>query len=291
MNNSGNCWQVCFAPLAEIPPFFEEFLQDYFEVVTDNYSDDGTDNFVGYQRTAFDEADFRQQAQNWHIILPDFHAELLTSDNWLKENIIRFAPLEVGEFMIYGIHETEAPQTNKLPLQIYAATAFGSEHQTTKSCLLALSDLYRQKIDHRQILDVGCGSGILSLGAAKLWQAETKVTAVDIDEEAVWVTRKNAKNNQLEQIITAGLSNGYQSDLVKTNAPYNLIFANILARPLIEMAPDLAAHLCPGGYAILSGFIKDQEEWVIDAHQKQGLELIKIYEMDNWRAALMEKKA
>ena len=91
--------------------------------------------------------------------------------------------------------------------------------------------------------------------------------------------------------ITAGVSNGYQSELVSKNAPYDIIFANILARPLIEMAPDLAQNLKSGGFCILSGFVGDQENWVIKAHEEQGLSLVKIYEMDNWRAALMEKKA
>lgn len=290
MHNSGNCWQISFAPQFDVSPLWEEFLQEYFEVIANNYGDDGSDNFVGYQRHPFDEQEFKSLAQAQGFEVPPYTAELLSSDNWLKENVIRFAPLEVGEFLIYGIHEENQPQSDKLPLRIYAATAFGSEHQTTKSCLLALSDLYRQQASHRQILDVGCGSGILSLGAAKLWQHQTHVTAVDIDEEAVWVTRQNAEDNNLEQFITAEQSNGYNSEIVKNNAPYDIIFANILARPLIEMAPDLSAHLKTGGYAILSGFIGEQEDWVIDAHKAQGLELIKIYEMDNWRAALMEKK-
>lgn len=290
MSNSGNCWQISFAPLSEVPPLFEEFLQEYFEVITDNYGEDGSDNFVGYQRQAFDQADFCQQAAKWNLTLPGFKSELLSSDNWLKDNVIKFDPLEVGEFMIYGIHETTAPATSKLPLKIYAATAFGSEHQTTKACLLALSDLYQRNIPHQQILDIGCGSGILSLAAAKLWTNRTQITSVDIDQEAVWVTRQNAQDNQLESFITADLSDGYRSNLVQKSAPYDLIFANILARPLIEMAPDLASHLKTGGLAILSGFIAGQEEWVIDAHRQQGLELVKIYELDNWRAALMEKK-
>ncbi len=290
MHNSGNCWQIKFAPQFEFSPLWEEFLQEYFEVIADNYGDDGSDNFVGYQRHPFNEQEFLQLAHAQNFEVPPFTVELLSSDNWLKENVIRFAPLEVGEFLIYGIHEEKQPSSSKLPLRIYAATAFGSEHQTTKSCLLALSDLYQQNVSHQQILDVGCGSGILSLGAAKLWQEQTHVTAVDIDEEAVWVTQQNAKDNQLDKFITATQSNGYQSDIVKNNAPYDIIFANILARPLIEMAPDLSTHLKTGGYAILSGFIGDQEDWVINAHKNQGLELIKIYEMDNWRAALMEKK-
>jgi len=290
MHNSGNCWQISFAPQFDVSPLWEEFLQEYFEVVANNYGDDGSDNFVGYQRDKFNEQEFQSLAQAQGFEIPAYKTELLSSDNWLKENVIRFSPLEVGEFLIYGIHEEKQPQSNKLPLRIYAATAFGSEHQTTKSCLLALSDLYHQQAPHQHVLDVGCGSGILSLGAAKLWQQETHITAVDIDEEAVWVTRQNAQDNNLEQFITAEQSNGYKSEIVKNNAPYDIIFANILARPLIEMAPELSAHLKTGGYAILSGFIGEQEDWVINAHKAQGLELVKIYEMDNWRAALMEKK-
>lgn len=290
MHNSGNCWQISFAPQFDVSPLWEEFLQEYFEVVANNYGDDGSDNFVGYQRDKFNEQEFQSLAQAQGFEIPAYKTELLSSDNWLKENVIRFSSLEVGEFLIYGIHEEKQPQSNKLPLRIYAATAFGSEHQTTKSCLLALSDLYHQQAPHQHVLDVGCGSGILSLGAAKLWQQETHITAVDIDEEAVWVTRQNAQDNNLEQFITAEQSNGYKSEIVKNNAPYDIIFANILARPLIEMAPELSAHLKTGGYAILSGFIGEQEDWVINAHKAQGLELVKIYEMDNWRAALMEKK-
>lgn len=102
---------------------------------------------------------------------------------------------------------------------------------------------------HAHILDVGTGSGILSLAAARLWRETAQITAVDIDEEAVIVTRGNAEDNGLEKFITAGVSNGYQSELVSKNAPYDIIFANILARPLIEMAPALAQNLKPGGFA------------------------------------------
>ena len=103
------------------------------------------------------------------------------------------------------------------------------------------------------------------------------------------VTRQNALDNNVSDFVTAEVSNGYQAEIVQKNAPYDIIFANILARPLIDMAPDLAAALKPGGYAVLSGFINDQEDWVVNAHTNQGLKLVKIYELDNWRAALMEK--
>lgn len=289
MNNAGSCWQIIFAAQETTPPLLEEFLEEYFEVVACDYNDDGQEIPIGYTSKDFDSRDFKKQAAARGIDLPEFCKKLLTSENWLKDNVIEFAPVEVEDFLVYGIHEKQAPKTAKLPIKIYAATAFGSEHQTTKSCLKAICELNRMKAPHANILDVGCGSGILSLGAAKLWGAETKITAVDIDQEAVWVTRQNALDNNVSDFVTAEVSNGYQAEIVQKNAPYDIIFANILARPLIDMAPDLAAALKPGGYAVLSGFINDQEDWVVNAHTNQGLKLVKIYELDNWRAALMEK--
>lgn len=290
MDNGGSCWQISFEPQAEYSEPMNNFMEEFFDVTVCNYTDDGLEQLVGYKGRHFKEDELRQTAAERGLDLPPFKCELLTSDNWLKDNVIRFAPAEVGEFMIYGIHETATPATDKLPLRIYAATTFGSEHQTTKSCLLALSELYRRKVPHQNILDMGCGSGILSLGAAKLWP-DANITAVDIDEEAVIVTLQNTRDNLLDSQIHAAVSDGYASALVRERAPYDIIMANILARPLIEMAPDLYQALKPGGYCILSGFVNDQEDWVVDAHRQQGLQLCKIYEMDNWRAALMEKRS
>ena len=140
----------------------------------------------------------------------------------------------------------------------------------------------------QKILDVGTGSGILALAAAKIW-TEAQVIAVDIDDEAVRVTEQNALDNGVEKQITASLSDGYQSDLVRQNAPYDVIFANILARPLIAMASDMVKSLKKGGYAVISGFIDEQTDWVVGEHEKNGLKLVKLYQKENWRAALLEK--
>ena len=289
MNNGGSCWQISFDPQKSYSEAMNNFMEAYFDVTACNYTDDGLEQLVGYKNRHFQKEEMYRAAAETGLKLPACRCELLTSENWLKDNVIRFAPAEVGEFLIYGVHEKTPPKTDKLPLRIYAATAFGSEHQTTKSCLLALSELYRRDTPHRNILDMGCGSGILSLGAAKLWP-DAKVTAVDIDEEAIIVTLQNAQNNSLDSQIRAVVGNGYAADMVKDNAPYDIILANILARPLIEMAPDLYKSLKPGGFCILSGFVSDQEDWVTDAHSRLGLRLCKTYEMDDWRAALMEKQ-
>lgn len=290
-DKSGSCKVVTFQPVEFLDTNTQEQLEEFFDVVSIDYTDDGLEQYKGYKDISFDEVSFQKFITEHNLSLPPYQLEFLESSNWLKDYVIQFAPVEVEEFLIYGIHEKEAPKTDKLALRIYAATAFGSEHQTTKSCLKAISELNKIQAPHANILDMGTGSGILSLAAAKLWGPETKITAVDIDEEAVWVTRNNAEDNNLQNIITAEVSNGYASELVKNNAPYDIIIANILARPLIDMAADLEKSLRPGGYCILSGFVSDQEDWVVKAHQDLGLNLIKIYELDNWRAALLEKKS
>ncbi len=284
-----SCWQISFFPQVPVSEEFENFLENYFEVTACNYDDDGNDEYIGYQSGNFNEDDMLKAAKEHQIELPQYKITHLESNNWLKDYVIKFSPFEVEDFLVYGIHEEQTPKTNLIPIQIYAATAFGSDHQTTRSCLKAISELHKQDFQADKILDVGCGSGILSLAAGKLWK-KAKITAVDIDEESVWVTQDNAKRNNLEKNISALPSNGYQNPQIKDNAPYNLILANILARPLIEMAPDLGKHLQSGGFCILSGFVKDQKDWVISEHQKQQLKLIRLYSLDNWRAALMQKE-
>lgn len=290
MNNLSSCKIVSFSPQQSTPIELSDFLDEYFEVTACNYTDEGKEEYVGYAAVNFDAADMEKAAVNAGIQLPSYKIELLENKNWLTENVIKFAPVETSKFCIYGIHEKQAPQTNKLLLQIYAATAFGSDHPTTKCCLQAISDLDDLGINRKNILDMGTGSGILSLACAKLWQKETPfITAVDIDDEAVNVTRQNASNNNLSQYFQIAQSDGYKSDLVKLNAPYDIIIANILARPLIEMAPKLAESLKPGGYCILSGFVDEQVSWVIDAHHKEGMSIVKTYNIDNWHAVLMQK--
>ena len=285
-----SCWQVSFHPEENLPNGFENFLDEYFEVNACNYQDEGLDEYVGYKSGEFREEDMLSFAQKLGIKLPPYQITFLESSNWLKDYVIKFSPFTTEDFMIYGIHETKAPQTDKIPLQIYAATAFGSDHQTTRSCLQAISDLYHQGFAPCSILDIGTGSGILSLASAKLWQGSCKILAVDIDEEAVWVTRQNAENNNLSTLIQAEMSDGFINPLIKQKAPYDLILANILARPLIEMSVSISNHLKTKGYVILSGFVEDQENWVIQSFEKTGMKLIKLYKQDNWRAALMQKK-
>ena len=281
-----SCWQISFFPKGNVSEEFLQFIEDFFEVNSQNYDDDGNDEYIGYC-TVFNEAEMLKQSS--HFQLPPYKAEKLESSNWLKDYVIQFSPFEVDNFLIYGIHESQVPKTDKIPLQIYAATAFGSDHHTTRSCLKAICELHQNGFLPHRILDIGTGSGILSLAAASLWP-NAEIIAVDIDEEAVLVTQSNAKNNNLDSHIVVAQSNGYQSPLTTANAPYDLILANILARPLLDMSVDTAKNLKTQGYAILSGFVDEQEQWVIGEHQQLGLNLSKLYKSENWRAALMQKE-
>ena len=135
---------------------------------------------------------------------------------------------------------------------------------------------------------MGCGSGILALSACKLWES-AQALGVDIDGEAVAVTLKNAADNKLDTQVHAIESNGFNNHLIDKRAPFQLIFANILARPLIEMAPDIAKNLQTRGWAVLSGFIDEQVDWIKQEYKKHGMTAIKILNDENWYAILMEK--
>ena len=286
--NFGNCKIIKFAPCEQVDEKLANFAEEFFEVVEINYTDDGKEQLVGYMRTDDDVSRLSAAAKQWEITLPEYVAEMLQGRDWLKENVIKFAPVEVDDFYVYGIHEKNVDTHGKIGIKVYAATAFGSEHQTTKSCLRGISDINRLTAAPQKILDVGTGSGILSLAAAKLWP-QSEIVAVDIDNESVNVTAQNAVDNNVASQITAVYSDGYAAAEVQKNAPYDVILANILARPLIAMAPDMAKHLKVGGYAVISGFIGEQTDWVVGEHEKYGLALQKIYAEDNWCAALLKR--
>ena len=286
---TGNSWQIIFAPLNGDNDRLCDFLEGYFGVMACNYTEDEKEEYVGYAANPIDEIALKRAAAEAEISLPDYRIEFVPATNWLTKNVIKFPPLITEHFCIYGIHEEKIPAPEKLALKIYAATAFGSgQHQTTRCCLQLLEKLNDRGIKADKILDMGCGSGILALSALKLWKNASAVAA-DIDEEAVIVALQNAADNNLSERFNAAAGDGYRNALVLQNAPYGLIFSNILARPLIEMAPSLAAALSLGGYAVLSGFIDEQTDWVLEAHRRCGLQEVEIIGIENWRAALMEK--
>lgn len=219
---------------------------------------------------------------------PACKTRVIEQKNWLKESLISFQPVDIGRYYVYGSHIKDPPPKDKIALKIDAATAFGSgEHFTTKGCLTAMQDI-SQKRSARKILDMGCGSGILSLAAAHTFHCP--IFATDIDAEAVRVTKANAKANNVAQFITAWHGDGYKPAKVRQNAPYDLVFSNILARPLTLMAKDLAKVLADDGLAVLSGMLENQEDWVVGAHAEVGLHLRKRYRLNGWTTLIVSKQ-
>jgi ribosomal protein L11 methyltransferase len=212
--------------------------------------------------------------------------ERLPDRDWVAESQAKLPSLKVGRFFIHGSHHKGAVPRGKLALEIDAGIAFGTgRHQTTRGCLELIESL--AATPPGRPLDLGCGTGILALAMARLWGV--RVLAADNDPDAVKVTKENAARNGLKPLVRVLRSEGYEAALLKRAAPFDLIVANILARPLIEMAPDLARHLAPGGRAILSGLLIEQEGEVLAAHRALGLRCEARRHHGDWSALLLRK--
>lgn len=214
------------------------------------------------------------------IALPQVSIEQLVQADWLLQVARDFPPLSIGRFFVHGAHVEELPNPSSISIQVDAGAAFGSgEHGTTRCCLEALQWLAQSR-RFPKILDMGTGSGILAIAAAKLWK--TDVLAVDLDPVSVRVTNENCKINRVRRFIKTGVSDGYSAMQVNRGAPYDLIIANILARPLIAFAPYLKQNLADGGVAVLSGLLVSQEKQVLAAHRVHGLSLKKKFTHQGW---------
>ena len=207
--------------------------------------------------------------------------------NWLAENRKSFPPLDIGRFWIYGNYVTDPVPHGKTGIKIDAGEAFGSgTHGTTHGCIMMLEKHCPDR-PNLKIADIGCGSGILAMAAAKLHPTAT-IIAVDNDQIAVNVAAENTVMNDVGFIKTA-CAEGYQHDLVSSHAPYDVILANILPTPLIEMSQDAAAALADGGIIILSGLTESHREKVVTAHEKLGLSLVDSFAYNDWVALVMRK--
>lgn len=214
------------------------------------------------------------------VTLPKAEILPVMKEDWLAKVARSFPPMNIGRFFVHGNHVTQSPPPGSIPIQVEAGAAFGSgEHGTTSCCLEAI-DYLAKKRSFSRVLDMGTGSGILAIAAAKIWN--TPVLAVDLDPVAVRVSEENAEINKVSQLVSCAVSDGYNSERVKRGAPYDLILSNILARPLVEFAPHLAKNLAPDGIAVLSGLLRTQEKQVLSAHLMQGLKLHKRFLGNEW---------
>jgi ribosomal protein L11 methyltransferase len=210
--------------------------------------------------------------------------ERLPERDWLAENRRAFPPLRIGRFFVHGSHWRGPVPAGAKAIEIDAATAFGTgEHPSTRGCLLALESLARRRRFHDP-LDIGTGSGILAIAAAK--RLRRPVVASDIDCAAARVARHHVRRNGLARRVRVLCAPGYRSRALRGRR-FDLVFANILARPLALMARDLAGALTPGGVAVLSGLLRRQEAMVMAAHRAQGLKLVRRIAIEGWSTLIL----
>lgn len=287
-------WRIRFSVHRDVVPVFENALEPLCDALT-IFGDDEDPSLKGmWELDAYSDGPMDMPKVHAALALaamitgtqePVVHVEHHAPRNWLVENLQTFPPIRAGRFFVHGSHWQDKIPAGSIPLLVDAATAFGTgEHQSTYGCLLALSDIAKRaepmRIGHGRGLDMGCGSGILAMAMAKLWKVP--VVATDIDEESVRVTRYNARLNGVADWMTCFPGDGFKSRQVPEGGPYDVICANILARPLCSMAKPLSAVLAPGGRVILAGLLERQEPMVLAAYRAQGLRLIRRYSLSPW---------
>jgi ribosomal protein L11 methyltransferase len=201
--------------------------------------------------------------------------------DWLKKVAADFPPLKIARWTVHGALHRGNVQNRLYALQIDATNAFGTgEHPTTRGCLLMLDKILKTGFRPRRMADIGCGSGILAMGCAQA--ARSEAVAVDLDPDSALIAARNVRANGLGTKIRVCRGCGYRTPLVREAAPYDLIMANIFARPLCGMAKDLKKNLRPGGIAILSGLLTAQAKGVISAHRMQGVVLMAQMTLGEW---------
>ncbi len=218
--------------------------------------------------------------------VPEIRIAALAEIDWVAESQSNLPAIRAGRFYLHGSHVIAPPPPASIPLLIDANVAFGTgRHETTRGCLLALEALAKAGFRPRRLLDLGCGSGILALGMARLWRRP--VLAADNDPAAVTVARTNARINRAGRLLRPLVSEGYRHRLLRASGPFDLIVANILAEPLAAMAAELRAHLAPGGRAVLSGLLVSQERLVLNPHRTQGLRLLQRLRLGEWSTLIL----
>ncbi len=213
----------------------------------------------------------------------------IDAEGWLARTQASFPPQEIGRcFLVQGTHDAGPRRPGRISLVLDAGLAFGSgEHGSTRGCLRAIEIAARRR--PRRVLDLGTGSGILAIAVASLLRRP--VLAADIDPWAVRTANRNAAQNHLAHLVRATLANGWNSRTIRLSGPYDLVLANILARPLCRMARDLAFNLAPGGTAILAGLLDSQARRVFSAHRRHGLVLEHVVPEGRWTTLMLRRPA
>jgi ribosomal protein L11 methyltransferase len=280
--------QLDHKPAEEVRFAFESALEPFGEAMSSFETDNGKGwliEVIGQSKPAVRDVAAALKPLGKH------HAKVdrVPDKDWLAESRKGLPEFRAGPFFFYGSHfKGKVPKT-LIGLEIDAGMAFGTgRHETTKGCLLAVAKLAKTR-KFKKPLDVGTGTGILAFGVARL--CKVNVLAGDNDADAVRVAKENAAVNKLTKQVRILKSDGYRAKAIRDNAPYDLVTANILANPLIELAPDLARVLAKDGRAVLSGLLREQEKDVLTAHEATGLALDFRLRLGDWSVLVLKKGA
>jgi ribosomal protein L11 methyltransferase len=215
--------------------------------------------------------------------------DTVEAKDWVKQSLEGLVPVPAGRFVVHGHHDRAKVPPNKLGIEIEAALAFGTGHHgTTRGCLLLLDQVLRSR-NPRRVLDLGSGTGVLAIAAAKALRRS--VLASDIDPLAAAVARDNARLNRVGNLVESICATGFAAPQFKARAPFDLVLANILANPLRQLATPLAGHLAPSAMVILSGLLPHQAAGVVAAYRARNLVLLRLLQIEGWSSLLMQRAA
>jgi ribosomal protein L11 methyltransferase len=233
--------------------------------------------------TAPDEQELSRATGVEMVIVP------VMDENWVARALDGIPPVRAGRFFIHGSHSQSDLPANAIALHIEASYAFGTGHHgTTRGCLLAF-DAVTKRRQFKNALDLGCGTGVLAMAFAR--HSHRPAVATDIDPLAVDKTRENAKLNHAAPYMRVAVGDGFRAAHIAESAPYDLIFANILAGPLVKLMPGIRQHLAPRGNAILSGLLDEQANAVLTAARAQDLRLVRRSALEGWITLILERPA
>jgi ribosomal protein L11 methyltransferase len=213
--------------------------------------------------------------------------DTVEAKDWVKASLEDLVPVPAGRFVVHGAHDREQVPTNKLSIEIEAALAFGTGHHgTTRGCLLLLDHVLKT-YQPRRVLDLGTGTGVLGIAAAKA--LKIGVLASDIDPPSVAVARENARLNEAGNLVQVIRATGFSAPEFSRHGPFDLVLANILANPLRQLATPMARHLVPGALVILSGLLTHQAASVIAAYRARGLVPLRHLRIEGWSSLLLRR--
>lgn len=219
----------------------------------------------------------------------DIAFDTVEAKDWVKATLEELVPVRAGRFIVHGHHDRSKVPANKLGIEIEAALAFGTGHHgTTRGCLLLLDEVLKAWRP-RRVLDLGTGTGVLAIAAAKALQIN--VLASDIDPLSVRVAAENARLNGSGDLVETIRATGFSAPQFAQRGPFDLVLANILANPLRQMATPMARHLAPSALVILSGLLPHQASAVVAAYRARGLVLVRQLKIEGWSSLLMRKVA